>query len=115
MSSSGNHAQRRVALLAYPQLVLLDLVGPSEVFSIANRPARKARPADGDPYILETLSLYPELHLRAGSGICVTADRCWTDCDASIDTLLIPGGFEMSHVTSDAPLLQWLLEIAPRV
>jgi transcriptional regulator GlxA family with amidase domain len=113
--NSGSSCQRRVALLAYPQLVLLDLVGPCEVFSIANRIALRARPADSAPYILETLSLYPELHLRAASGISLLADRHWSDCDAPIDTLLIPGGFEMSHVTRDASLLRWLLEISPRV
>lgn len=115
MPSAGTDGQRRVALLAYPQLVLLDLVGPCEVFSIANRLARRVRPADGDPYVLETLSLYPELHLRAASGISLVADRCWTDCDPSIDTLLIPGGLEMSHVARNVALLRWLLEISPHV
>jgi len=43
------------------------------------------------------------------------ADRHWADSDMSIDTLLIPGGFELDHVTSDVSLLRWLLEISPRV
>jgi transcriptional regulator GlxA family with amidase domain len=115
VTSAGSNGQRRVGLLAYPHLVLLDLVGPCEVFSIANRLARSARPADGDPYFLEILSLYPDLRLRAASGISLMADRRWTDCDASIDTLLIPGGFEMGHVTREVALLRWPYEISPRV
>jgi transcriptional regulator GlxA family with amidase domain len=96
-------------------MVLLDLVGPCEVFSIANRLARKARPTEDDPYFIETLSLCPELQLQAASGISLMADRCWADCDALIDTLLIPGGYEIGHVTRDVSLLQWLSEISPRV
>jgi transcriptional regulator GlxA family with amidase domain len=106
---------RRVALLAYPQLVLLDLVGPCEVFSMANRLAQRARPADGEPYLLEILSLFPDLQVRAASGISLMADRWWTDCGVPIDTLLIPGGFEMGRVTRDVDLLRWLYEMSPRV
>jgi transcriptional regulator GlxA family with amidase domain len=115
VTNAGSKGHRRVALLAYPQLVLLDLVGPCEVFSIANRLARRARPADGDPYLLEILSLHPDLLLRAASGISLMAHRRWTDCDSSINTLLIPGGFEMGHVTPDVAPLRWLCEISPSV
>jgi transcriptional regulator GlxA family with amidase domain len=115
VATTINIGQRRVALLAYPQLVLLDLVGPCEVFSIANRISRRFRTGDTDPYILETLSLDSNLHLQASSGIALMADRRWADCQTAIDTLLIPGGFDMNPVTSDAALLNWVFEMAPRV
>lgn len=113
VASTGSASQRRVALLVYPELVLLDLVGPYEVFSLANRISRKLRPADVDPYILETLSSNSDSLVRASSGICLRPDRHWADCDSSIDTLLIPGGFEMRHVIQDVSLLRWLLEKSP--
>jgi transcriptional regulator GlxA family with amidase domain len=107
--------QRRVAVLAYPQLVLLDLVGPCEVFSMANRIARRLRGCETDPYTLETLSIGSCLRLEASSGISLMADRSWRDCHGNIDTLLISGGIDLRQVTRDEALLQWVNEMAPRV
>src|SRR5580692_6563139 len=106
---------RRVAMLAYPQLVLLDLVGPCEVFSMANRIARRLRGCETDTYTLETLSVDSDLRLQASSGISLMADRSWRDCHGNIDTLLISGGIDMQQVTQDEALLQWVNEMAPRV
>jgi transcriptional regulator GlxA family with amidase domain len=102
-------------MLAYPQLVLLDLVGPCEVFSMANRITRRLRGCETDPYTLETLSVGSDLRLQASSGISLVADRSWRDCHGNIDTLLISGGVDMQQVTRDEPLLQWLNEMAPCV
>jgi len=113
--SPANTGERRVAILAYPQLVLLDLVGPCEAFSMANRIARRLRPCGSDPYILETLSAGPHLRLQASSGIALLANRSWRDCHGGIDTLLISGGVDLREVTGDAALLEWVLEMAPRV
>src|ERR1700722_15278086 len=114
VATTINLGQRRVALLAYPQLVLLDLVGPCEVFSLANRVSRRFRPGETDPYILETLSLDSNLHLQASSGVAFNGGRGLGGCETSIDTLLIPGGFDMNPVTADAALLHWVFEMAPR-
>lgn len=106
---------RRVAVLAYPQLVLLDLAGPCEVFSMANRVARRLRPRAADPYILETLSVGSDLRLQASNGIVLMANRCWKDCPSNIDTLLIAGAIDLKQVPRDPALLKWLQEMAPRV
>jgi transcriptional regulator GlxA family with amidase domain len=115
VANTSNLGGRRVAVLAYPQLVLLDLVGPFEVFSMANRISRGIRPCDSAPYILEILSISSDLRLEASSGITLFANRSWRDCHGNIDTLLIPGGVDVGEVTRDAALLKWVHEMAPRV
>jgi transcriptional regulator GlxA family with amidase domain len=94
---------------------LLDLVGVSEVFSLANLISRRLDPSAPDPYILETLSVDSSMWLHASSGIALMADRRCTDCGGPIDTLLIPGCLEMTAVTRDRVLLGWVEETARRV
>ena len=106
---------RRVVVVAYPRLVLLDLAGPCEVFSMANHLWRTLRPGTADPYAVEVVSLSQELQVCASNGITLVASRPLAGCLDAVDTLLIPGGIDVSAATSSDILLCWLRTMAPRV
>src|ERR1700679_2007785 len=77
---------RRVVLVAFPDLQLLDLAGPLEVFSMANR-FGKDRGAD---YALQVATSTGSA-IRATSGIEIAADRAVASCRGPIDTLIVAG------------------------
>ena len=77
---------RRVVFLAFPQVVLLDLIGPWEVFSLANRLARRKAP----PYDLELVSGDGAAKVPSGGGIAIDSHRLAKNCRGGIDTLIIP-------------------------
>ena len=59
---------KTVAMVLFPDFLLLDMAGPMEVFSIANRYL-----APGDRYELSTIGTEPGA-LRASNGVNVQAD-----------------------------------------
>jgi len=99
---------RRVAVVAYPGVQMLDVTGPIEVFAAAARLAR--RPA----YAVEVLAAAAG-PVTSQSGIRVVADRAWTAVTRGIDTLLVAGGQGTADAMRDRGLLAWLRRMAPRV
>ncbi len=106
---------RRVVALVYPQIVLLDVAGPCEVFSMANRIWRRLKSGAPDPYTLAIVSTCPGSRIDTASGLALVADHTVADFRGQIDTLLVPGGMDVSAVTTDAVLLRWLCRMAARV
>lgn len=102
-------------MLAYPRVMLLDVVGPCEVFSMANRIARTEHHSAGDPYHIETASATGDLWFQASSGLTLHADGRWQDCAGEIDTLLVPGGIEPERIAQDRALVDWIRSAAGRV
>ncbi|MEM7600822.1 MAG: GlxA family transcriptional regulator [Verrucomicrobiota bacterium] len=76
---------RRIVFLAFPQVVLLDLTGPWEVFSLANSLAA----SDVPPYRLELVSGDGSESVCAG-GITMTSHGTAPNCRGAIDTLIVP-------------------------
>jgi len=105
---------RRVAVVAFPDVQILDVTGPLEVFAVAARVARQLRPAGGIPYEVEVLAAKPG-PVRTQSGLQLVADRSWGTVRGGIDTLLVAGGMGTRRAVADAALLAWLRRIAPRV
>ncbi len=103
------YVTRRVALVAYPDLQALDLIGPLEVFSMANRFSA----AGSDEYLTEVVS--PDGGaVRATSGIEITAHRAISACRGPIDTLLVVGGEGVAQAARDDRLIAWLRSAARR-
>jgi transcriptional regulator GlxA family with amidase domain len=111
----GAQDLRRIALLAYPFVDLLDVAGPSEVFGATQR----ALAAVGSPseagYSLEVLSSSPELAIETDCAVRLLAHRSYRGLRYSIDTLLVAGGLGAQQAAKDRALLQWLQRMAPRV
>jgi transcriptional regulator GlxA family with amidase domain len=77
---------KNVAILIYPDVLLLDIAGPVEVFSMANRYL-----AAEDHYQLCTIST-AQHNVRASNGLRLLADHVLSDAPRAFDLLLIPGG-----------------------
>jgi len=106
-------ATRRVAMLAYPDAQVLDVVGPLEVFSRASRllvEAGRKRPA----YAVEILGM-ARGSFRVSSGVGLLADRRYDQAGPGIDTLLIAGGRGTSKYIGDRRLLAWIRKQAGSV
>lgn len=84
---SARHSDtRRVVFLAFPQVVLLDLFGPWEVFSLANKLAGREPP----PYALELVSGDGSATIPSGGGISIDSHRLAPGYRGVIDTLIVP-------------------------
>jgi transcriptional regulator GlxA family with amidase domain len=108
-------ASRRIVLVAFPDVQILDVTGPSEVFSLADREARGVRAASAAPpaYTLELVA--PDAGaLRASSGLSLVPDRAFEACRGSIDTLVVAGGRGVPAAARDPRLTNWLRLAARR-
>ena len=129
MRADGDDEQvptRDVLFVLYEDLQSLDLTGPLEVFSVANRlSAADAGPAAEPAYRLCTAdagpAAEPAYRLRTatvdGAGIRTTSGlRITPDLDlASANvphTLVVPGGAGSRH--PDRAIVDWLRRVAPR-
>ena len=86
MRSARYGDTRRVVFLAFPQVVLLDLIGPWEVFSLANKLTSRESP----PYELELVSGDGSAMVPSGGGISMDSHRLAKNCRGAIDTLIVP-------------------------
>jgi transcriptional regulator GlxA family with amidase domain len=96
---------RRIVFVAFDQVQALDVTGPSEVFSQADR-ARH-----GGAYQLEVAASSP---FRTSSGLRLTPDCSLEHCRGPIDTLVVPGGQGTRAAASDERLISWLRLAARR-
>ncbi|MBC3955260.1 MULTISPECIES: GlxA family transcriptional regulator [Pseudomonas] len=95
---------KTVAMVLFPDFLLLDMAGPMEVFSIANRYL-----APDEHYQLSTVGTQSHA-IRASNGVHVTADVHMEQAAGNPDLLLVPGGpgaYDEKH----QPLVRWLLEV----
>lgn len=98
---------KTVAMALFPDFLLLDMAGPLEVFSIANRYLPPAQ-----HYRILTLGTEPGL-LRASNGVMVQADLLLEQALDAYDLLLVPGGPGAYNECHPA-LLPWLRAAVPR-
>ncbi|WP_326670923.1 GlxA family transcriptional regulator [Streptomyces sp. NBC_01257] len=102
----------RVVIAVFPDVDLLDVTGPAEVFALANRETggragyrvRLAGPAAGA--------------VRTSAGVRVLADLAFDEVGRQVDTLLVPGAVDMTEAGPvariDAEVVAWVKETAPR-
>ncbi|MCP1511460.1 MULTISPECIES: GlxA family transcriptional regulator [Pseudomonas] len=98
---------KTVAMALFPDFLLLDMAGPLEVFSIANRYLPPAQ-----HYRILTLGTEPG-PLRASNGVMVQADLLLEQAEDAYDLLLVPGGPGAYNECHPA-LLPWLRAAVPR-
>ncbi|WP_095153774.1 GlxA family transcriptional regulator [Pseudomonas sp. Irchel 3E13] len=98
---------KNVAMVLFPDFLLLDMAGPMEVFSIANRYLKAE-----DHYRLTTLGAVPGA-IRASNGVSLLPDRVIDPDDAGWDLLLVPGG-PGAYNEICPPLSLWLQGVAGR-
>jgi transcriptional regulator GlxA family with amidase domain len=102
----------RVVIGVFPDVDLLDVTGPAEVFALANQEApgradyrvRLAGPTRGE--------------VRTSAGVRLLTDVSFDDVGGQVDTLLVPGAVDMGDdgpvARIDADVVAWVRETAPR-
>ena len=96
---------RRVGILAFPEVEVLDLAGPFEVFSVASRLSRRLRPEA--PPAFEVLVLSRDGAPVAARGGLVVTPALALDASPPLQVLVIPGGV-VGAVERDAAVLDWI-------
>ncbi|MFG2503082.1 GlxA family transcriptional regulator [Streptomyces sp. NPDC048441] len=101
----------RVVIAVFPDVDLLDVTGPAEVFALANRETggragyevRLAGP-DAGPVV-------------TSAGVRLVADLTFVDVGAAVDTLLVPGAVDMRPegpvARVDEAVVEWVKATAP--
>jgi transcriptional regulator GlxA family with amidase domain len=102
-------APRRVVLLAYDDMNLLDLAGPLQAFATANRLSL----AGGAPALYQTV--IASVHggaVMSSAGLAVETEAIATLGAAAIDTLIVAGGCKGETFTVCPLLAHWIEEHA---
>jgi transcriptional regulator GlxA family with amidase domain len=98
---------RRVVMLAFPDVQILDVTGPGEVFAIADRIC------SGTAYKVELVA--PRAgELQSSGALRLLADRGIADCSGPVDTLLLGGGLGVIEAMGEEELIDWLRQAAGR-
>ncbi|MGW7551250.1 GlxA family transcriptional regulator [Streptomyces rimosus] len=104
-------ASHRVVIAVFPDVDLLDVTGPAEVFALANRETggragyevRLAGPVAGP--------------VCTSAGVRLVADVGFEDVRRQVDTLVVPGAVDMGEdgpvARIDAEVVAWVKEMAP--
>ncbi|MES2948221.1 MAG: helix-turn-helix domain-containing protein [Pseudomonadota bacterium] len=108
---SPRNTTRDIAVLGFDGVQTLDVVGPMEVFALANRYAVTARP----PYRI-MLASQTGGAIQTNAGLELAGSVALADLPKKIDTLVIAGGSEaaLRAAVADAELMAWLNTRAKR-
>jgi transcriptional regulator GlxA family with amidase domain len=103
----GMPKPRRVVVVAFDDFQSLDVTGPAEVFSLADRAA------GGDAYDLELIAGDGGA-IVSSSGLSLTPHGGLDEGRAAIDTLVVAGGRGVRAASGDERLISWLRLAARR-
>jgi transcriptional regulator GlxA family with amidase domain len=101
-----NRERRRVVVVAFPGVQILDVTGPAEVFSLADR-------LGGPAYTIELVAAGAS-PIASSGGLRLLPDRQLATCRGLIDTLVVAGGAGVEAAESDERLVAWLRSAARR-
>jgi transcriptional regulator GlxA family with amidase domain len=101
---------RLIAVVGYPDVVALDVVGPFDAFAIA------ADMIGGPTRAYRCALLSPGAGpFSAESGLRFTPDFSLECAPRGIDTVIVAGGGGIRSAATSTPIAQWLLQRAPRL
>ena len=95
---------RRIELLAYPEVQLLDVSGPLQVFASAN----DFRTQAGEPAPYEVAVVAASPRIRTSAGLVLEAAALPAH-GLEIDTLIVPGGWGVNAACEDPQLVLWVI------
>jgi transcriptional regulator GlxA family with amidase domain len=99
-------------MLAYPDIQILDAVGPLEIFNVATEVLRSRAPQAAG-YETEIVAARAG-EIATSGGIRLVADRTIASLRGSIDTLLVPGGSGSREAVRDRELISWIRRTSAR-
>ncbi|MFT4184610.1 MAG: DJ-1/PfpI family protein [Rhizobium sp.] len=94
---------RRIEILAFENAQLLDVSGPLQVFTSANEAALAA----GLPKPYAAIVVAASAQTKTSSGLALATTHL-PDDEASVDTLIIAGGWGVNRACEDAFLVDWV-------
>ena len=103
-SRSPPNAARIVEVLAYPDVQLLDVTGPLQVFASANDLTAKAGGAP--PYAIRLVAPGGQ-SVAASAGVALAAGPL-SSLETCVDTLIVAGGEDFDTASADAVLIDWV-------
>ncbi len=103
---------RRVGILVFPEVEVLDFCGPFEVFSVTRLDEERRR-QESSPYEVLIVAESPGVVVATG-GLKVVPDRSIDDCPP-LDVLVVPGGWGTRREMNNARLIGWLIARSPEV
>ena len=104
---------RTIGILAFPDVEILDIAGPNEVFGFASGALLHRGICDQSIYTTRVIAEKPG-PVKTLSGLQIIADEAYDSTDVEIDTLLVPGGYIEQAVT-DKKLIAWIKAAVPKV
>ena len=105
--------KKNIAILILPDVQLLDVAGPTDVFHTANEILKKV--GYGAPYQLHYLSALKSETVTSNSGIKLQCDASIFNITTPIDTLIIAGTHPNLFENLDETAYTWLKQIYPQV
>jgi transcriptional regulator GlxA family with amidase domain len=97
---------RQVAILVFPGVQSLDVTGPLEVLTGANR-ALRAGAGRGRSYEVRLLGCERE-PLQTSSGLTITPHASLSEVPSPLDTLIVPGGSGHAAAAEDPAVIEWI-------
>jgi transcriptional regulator GlxA family with amidase domain len=103
---------RRILILVYPDITLLDFTGPAQVFIMASRLATEA----GKPAPYEVVLVSPTGGQVIAEGGISLQTIAFDDipADQPVDTAIVAGGWGVWSGNSDPRILSWVRSMAAR-
>ena len=101
---SSPNASRRIEVLAFPSVQLLDVAGPLQVFATCND--RHTAHGGAPPYALRVIAGGAP-STTTSSGLALAAEPM-PAADSHVDTLIVAGGSGVAAAAEDPSLLDWL-------
>jgi transcriptional regulator GlxA family with amidase domain len=105
--------ERRVVMVAYPDVQILDVTGPLEVFAVATRYLDVCGLQRAPRYRIELVG-HRAGRVRSSSGLELTVSGKLADVQGRIDTLMIAGGVGVIEALQQRDLVAALRALAPR-
>ena len=104
--------RRRVGILVFPEVEVLDFCGPFEVFSVTRLDEERRR-IDPSPYEVLIIAEHLSVIVATG-GLKVVRDHTLEDCPP-LDVLVVPGGWGTRSEMLNDRLIDWLARRARQV
>jgi len=106
--------RRRVGILVFDEVEVLDFAGPFEVFSRTRLvPGADSRRSDeGAPFEVFTVAK-THAEIAAAGGLVVRPRFAFSDAPA-IDLLVVPGGYGTRALLNDGATLDWIRAVSAR-
>ncbi len=103
---------KRVGILIFPEVEVLDFCGPFEVFA-ATRLNEERRREEDSPFAVKLVAEQDGVVIATG-GLRVIPDHSLANCPP-LDILVVPGGWGTRREITNRPLLHWIAERGKQV